>query len=402
MSPSADRSRLTVTVSDSAAPVDTNLQYQVADATGDPDRMVWGNVTISVQDVPDPITNLHATEFGDRSLKLSWSPGQFNNSPISEYVVKVLSATDGSTLSTVSCTTTAGCAVTTPGNGPSNAVRISVTAVNAIGESDPTVMSGTIWSDIIPPPPTGLSAVPLDHGLRVSWTEPSSPGSPIETYVVTVNGVVRELNPAAAPTASGGCSGGVCTRNVRSPTAIPNGSSVAYSVSARNSAPNSLASWNEASASATPAGPPLSVGSPTATGSLTDGTTATVEWSDAFSGNGKSISTYYVAMYTDAPPNCVVEGLDVGEPVLTAEPVGPGVQQLGGSASSATFDGLSANQTYKFTVFAYNGQGCTSSPEVEATPREAPGTVESVNVVGPVDRGDGVWDFRLEGHHGRR
>ena len=121
VTPSADRSRLTVTIAKSAAPIDTNLQYQVADATDDPDRMVWGNVTISVQDVPDPVTNLHVTEFGDRMLKVAWTPGQFNNSPITEYQVTVANASDGSTLSTTSCTTTAGCAVSTPGNGPSNA-----------------------------------------------------------------------------------------------------------------------------------------------------------------------------------------------------------------------------------------------------------------------------------------
>ena len=118
VTPSADRSRLTVTIAKSAEPIDTNLQYQVADATDDPDRMVWGNVTISVQDVPDPVTNLHVTEFGDRMLKVAWTPGQFNNSPITEYEVTVASASDGSTLSTASCTTTAGCARLDAGERP--------------------------------------------------------------------------------------------------------------------------------------------------------------------------------------------------------------------------------------------------------------------------------------------
>src|SRR5690606_27960984 len=36
--PSADKSRLSVTVSGTAIPADTSLQYQVADATQDPDR----------------------------------------------------------------------------------------------------------------------------------------------------------------------------------------------------------------------------------------------------------------------------------------------------------------------------------------------------------------------------
>jgi hypothetical protein len=391
VTPSADRSRLTVTIAKTAAPIDTNLQYQVADATDDPDRMVWGNVTISVQDVPDPVSNLHVTEFGDRMLKIAWTPGQFNNSPISEYQVTVADAADGTTLSTTNCTTTAGCAVPTPGNGPSNAVRISVVAINEIGESESATMPNTVWSDIIPPPPVGLSATPLDNGLRVTWQEPASPGSPIDRYVITVGDTVRTMS------ASDCDSSGFCERNVTS-ASIPNGTSVVYSVSARNSAPNSLATWNQASATGTPAGPPISVASPTASGSVTDGTTATIEWAGTFADNGKAISDYYVAVYTGSAPSCVVEGVEEGNPHLTAEPVGPGVQHVSSSTTSATFTGLAANQTYKFTVFAHNGQGCTASPEVNATPRAAPGKVTNVDVTaGPVDRGGGVWDFRMDG-----
>jgi hypothetical protein len=103
-------------------------------------------------------------------------------------------------------------------------------------------------------------------------------------------------------------------------------------------------------------------------------------------------------MYTGSPPSCVVEGVETGDPHLTAEPVGPGVQHVSASTTSATFTGLSANQTYKFTVFAHNGQGCTASPEVAATPREAPGKVTDITVTDdPVPNGVGTWDFRLDG-----
>ena len=47
---------------ETAEPVDVTLQYQVADATGDPDRMMWGTVTLSVQDVPDPVTKLSSED----------------------------------------------------------------------------------------------------------------------------------------------------------------------------------------------------------------------------------------------------------------------------------------------------------------------------------------------------
>ena len=55
--------------------------------------------------------------------------------------------------------------------------------------------------------------------------------------------------------------------------------------------------------------------------------------------------------------------------------------------------------TYTFTVFAYNGQGCTASAPVRATPRAAPGQVvlQPGNVSGLEPHGDGMWDFRLLG-----
>src|SRR5690606_6439939 len=65
------------------------------------------------------------------------------------------------------------------------------------------------------------------------------------------------------------------------------------------------------------------------------------------------------------------------------------------TATSATFAGLSPNTSYNFTVYAYNGQGCTASATVTATPRAAPGVVDGINVAGPLPSGQGTWDFRL-------
>jgi hypothetical protein len=244
--------------------------------------------------------------------------------------------------------------------------------------------------DIIPPPPTGLSATPLDNGLRVTWQEPSSPGSPIDRYIVTVGGTTRMLSASS-------CVGGVCARNVTS-ASLANGTSVVYTVSARNSAPNTLATWNSSSGTGTPAGAPIAIASPTASGSVTDGTTATVEWAGTFGDNGKAITDYYVAVYTGSAPSCVVEGVEEGNPHLTAEPVGPGVQHVSASTTSATFSGLAADQTYNFTVFAHNGQGCTASPEVQATPRAAPPKPTGIFATAdPVANGAGTWDFRLDG-----
>ncbi len=390
ISPSADRSRLTVTVSDTAEPVDVTLQYQVADATGDTERYTWGLATISVQDVPDPVGNLRVTEFGDRMLRLSWAPGAFNNSPITEYKVIAVDAGSGSPVSTTSCTITAGCTISTPGNGPDHALRISVVAVNAIGDSDPTSLPGTIWSDVIPPPPASVSATPVDHGLRVVWRKPAAAsGTPIDSYLVTVAG-----QTATVSVSPGDPVGTEYARVIANP-GIANGSAAGYSVSARNKAPNSLAAWNEAGGTATPAGAPILTASPSAAASTTDGTTASVSWAGAFSDNGKAISAYYVARHGGTPPACTVTGVETGSPSFTP-PSGPNVQAVG-TATSATFTGLSPDQSYDFTVYAYNGQGCTASGTVTATPRAQPGTVVDATIAAPAPRDGGYWDFRLMG-----
>jgi hypothetical protein len=391
VTPSADKSTLSVSVGSGVAPGDVNLQYEVADATDDPNRYVWGNVTLSVQDVPDPVTNIRVSEFGDRLLKLAWIPGQFNNSPITSYEVTMTSAGDGSAISTTACTTTVGCELTTPGNGPDNAVRLSVVAINAIGPSASSSLAGPIWSDIIPPPPTGLSWRPLDQGLRVSWSKPDGgAGSPIEQYVVTVGGVVEVVNVDPADPV-----GTHYFRNVQAPS-IANGSSVGFSVSARNSAPNSLATWNEASSTGVPAGPPIPTAAPTASGSTTDGTTASISWAGAFADNGAAISNYYVAIYTGAAPACTVSGVDQGNPSVNPPPPGQFTKHVNGGTTSVDFGGLTPNQTYSMIVYAYNGQGCVGSTEVPVTPRAAPGDISSISVSGPIPSSGSTWDFRID------
>ena len=379
--PSADRSRLTVTVSPTAAPVDTSLQYQVSDATRDADRYVWGTITISVQDVPDPVTTIGVSEFGDRLLKLSWTPGLFNNSPIERYEVTMTSPSGETVLSTTTCTASVNCALTTPGNGPANAVRLSVVAVNALGPSAPAALPGTIWSDVIPPPPTSLSWTPLDGGLRIVWTAPVDyPGSPIEQYVVTA-GTASTVVPASATSA--------LLYGVGA-----NGSAVGFSVSARNSAPNSLATWNRASGVGVPAGPPALAG-PTvsASASITDGSTASASWAGVFTDNGAPITKYFSLITSGGPaPVCTVSGVEHGAPSVV-KPAGS-VEHPAGS-TSRDFGGLSANQTYTIWVFAYNGQGCSPATPVQVTPRAVPGTVTAITTTIGERVDDEFHDIRL-------
>ncbi len=368
--PSSDNSSIAVSVAPSAQPVDVNLQYQVADATNDPSRYVWGSITISVQDRPDPVSNLTVTAFGDRQLTMLWNAGLFNNSPITGY--RVTTTTSAGATNTSVCTGTT-CAIPTPGNGSGNAVRVSVVAINSIGESDP-VTTDLVWSDIVPAAPAGLSAAPLDHGLRITWQDIPTPSgaSPVTSYIVTAGGVASTVSCTSSP----------CTTDIVDGSLV-NGSLVTVTVSGRNDAYAPLTIWNTATSQGTPAGPPIATGSPLAT-AVSD-SVITLDWEGGFIDNGRPITNYSAAAYTGAVPTCAADG--------TIRPNGATVKSVD-TATSTQFTGLSPNATYSLIVFAFNGQGCSESPAVTAHTR--PGIITAITYSGPSANGD-VYDLVFTG-----
>ncbi|MFP3465208.1 Ig-like domain-containing protein [Leifsonia sp. SIMBA_070] len=385
ITPSADNSQLEVSVSATAAPADTTLQYEVADATGDPDRYTWGTVTVSVQDRPAPVSNVQVGTIADRSLTLSWIPGAFNNSPITGFEVAMANATTGALLSTTQCATTT-CVITTPGNGPDNSVTLTVRARNALGLSDPTAYAEPVWSDVIPNAPTALSSTPLDHGLRITWSKPADAAgaSPITSYVVSLGGVTNALQVSATDPV-----GTSYALNITDP-GIANGAAIAFSVSSRNQFYQGRTTWNQSQGSGVPAGAPTLTGvAPVATPDTTAGTSATLSWSGVFGENGKAISSYYAGVFQGADPtSCRVTGVDSGQASLSTS----GLRQV--QDGSTVFTGLSPNQSYTFVVYAFNGQGCTEAAPVTATPRQSPGDVTGIAVQGRVQTGDTA-DFQV-------
>ncbi|MDO9591243.1 MAG: fibronectin type III domain-containing protein, partial [Microcella sp.] len=392
--PSADGQTLLASISETAAPIDTNLEYQVADATGDPDRFVWGSVRISVQDVPDAVTSLRVQAFANRSLTNAWSPGASNNAPIDRFEATVTRVSDG-TSTTTSCSSSP-CSVPTPGNGPDNRVRVSVIAINAQGPSAPTTIADPVWSDLIPPAPALLGVSPLDGGLRVGWSKPAqdSAASAIRSYRVTVGSVVRTVTAAIDDPV-----GTAYWLNVVDAGALANGTSYSVTVSARNDSFEPLTAWNAASTTGVPAGAPQVVTAPTAVGSTAEsGSSAhsvSVSWAGAFAPNGRPLQAYYVWVESGgSPPACSVSGVSVGAPTHTPP---SGVTQLPASTTSTVVGGLAANTTYRVVVYAYNGQGCTASAEVTATPRPRPTAVSTITTTGPSPTDVGRWDFSLTG-----
>ena len=371
-----DRSSLDVTVSETAAPVNTTVRYQVADATGEPSRYAWGTVTISVQDRPDPVIGATVTGFGDRSLDVAFLAGAFNNSPITGYEIALLDPATRDVLATTGCAATT-CTVPTTGNGQANAVLVQVQARNGIGLSDPADAPGPIWSDVVPPPPTSVRAAPLDGRLRIVWDPVSTgAGSDVTSYVVTVAGVANEVS------AAGVCTATACSADSQ---AIENGSQVPFSVSARNEAYPALASWTESGGVGTPFGAPIA-GGIAVNGDATAGTVV-VSWSP-FAGNGDAIGGYFVQRLTDGavsvptgPQACSVTTPAPGS--VVAPSVGGSVAEVvrvGSDVSSVQFSGTAAESTrYTFVVWGFNRAGCVSTEVAGTVVRPAPGDVRSVS-----------------------
>ena len=391
ITPSPDNSRLSVRVAADAAPTDLTLQYQVADATNDPNRHAWGTVRISVQDKPDPVSSLRVTGFSDRGLSVSFNAGSSNNSAIAGYQISLLDAGSGAVLSTSLCLATS-CAVATPGNGQGNALRVSVAAKNGIGSSKATVLSDRVWSDSVPSAPTGLVAEPLDGGLRLRWNTvaPAGGGTAIRGYVVSRNGIAEEEISASGPK----CGAGTCTVEVMG---LVNGVNTPFTVSARNDAYPALAGWNSAGGSATPFGPARS-GAITASAADSAGA-VTVTW-DAFDGRGDLVGGYFVQRLNADQVPTGAQACTVSASGELQAPTEGGIltqqKALGGDVTSAVFDSLLAdNGRYYFVVWGYNRAGCAPTVVASVLVRPAPGPVTDVQSSMAV-RGD-AWDLRIDG-----
>ncbi len=391
ITPSDDKSRLQITVAPDAPPTDVSVQYQVLDGTGEPDRATWGTVRIAVQDRPGPVTGLTVTGFGDRTLTVSFSPGPSNNSAITGFEVVARTAAGAAT--TTRCGGTS-CVVGTPGNGPSNAVSVSVIARNAIGTSDQVVSPTPVWSDLVPAAPTTLSLAPRDGELEARWTPSSVPagGSPVRQYDVAVDG--RPVQSVDAGT----CDGSGCRTTVRG---LVNGSAATVTVTARNGAFPALAVWPSTSTVGTPYGapvasPPSAVATPDAPAA--SGTASiTVSW-PAFGGNGDAVKGYYAQLL--APGQTTVPGgaqaCSVSSPApgtVSAPSVGGAVAaQQSTTGLSATFGGFTlADSSRSFVVWGWNGAGCVASTVVSASVFPVPPAIDASQVgVRMVPRDDGI------------
>jgi hypothetical protein len=285
---------------------------------------------------PDAPTGAHAAA-GFGSATVTWTaPASSGGSAISSYKV---TAADSTTPANggQTCTWTTGtltCTVTGLTDGDS--YTFTVTAINSVGTSAASTVSNAVTPAIsAPSAPTGLTAVPGNHKVVLTWTAPSSNGGATvsynlyegataggENYGVPVNGGV--LITGTSVTVSG----------------LTNATTYYFTVKAVNGAGSSVAS-NEAWA--TPAATTSDAPQDT-DATLSGNASVAVSWVAPLDSGGSSITGYVVTPYigTTAQSSSVFQN---------------------NTATTQTISGLTPGTAYTFTVAAINASGTGAQSE---------------------------------------
>ncbi|MCR2784691.1 MULTISPECIES: Ig-like domain-containing protein [unclassified Microbacterium] len=308
------------------------VRYRVQDATEDPDRLVDGRIRLTVQGRPDVPGTPTVSSVQDRTVVLSWSSPSNNGAEITSYTVTSTAGNYTKTCASTTCTL----------DGLTNNVEynFTVTATNRVGTSDPSAPSATARPDARPdtpqPPALGFG----DRALDVSWTTPSTPGSPVQSFDL-------EISPAPP---SGATQKTGVTGNAMRWEGLENGTAYQVRVRAVNRAPEPSA-WSSWSPNEIPAGPPAAPAAPTTQRLSPVGGQAQlqVSWTQP-STNGAAIDAYTLRVLR-------------GGSVVNTIPVGGGQLTQAVNVEASTAD-------YTFTVAATNkaGQGAFSAP---SAPRRA-------------------------------
>ncbi|QMU97071.1 tandem-95 repeat protein [Microbacterium esteraromaticum] len=325
------------------------VRYRIQDATKDPDREVEGRISVTVQGIPDAPGRPTVTAVEDRTVVLNWSAPSNNGAEITEYKVTSVSGNPYSkSCSSTTCTL----------DGLTNNVEYTfqVTATNRVGEGPASPASEMARPDTRPDTPLPPKLVFGDKALDVTWTTPTSSGSPVETYTLEIS-----------PTPPSGISQktGVTGNSLRW-EGLENGTDYAVRVQAHNRAPDP-SSWSQYSATEIPAGIPGVVPAPQVNSAPSVGSEAqmTVSWDAAFP-NGDAIRRYELITYRGSAEVARV---------------------FTGTSTSQTVKVPTSTTDYTYAVRAENKAGWNAIG-AKSTPRRAfgqPGAPSSVTAE-PLDR----------------
>lgn len=275
--PSTDGANVSVTPGQDYSGVLT-LQYTIEDATGSDNRTAVGNIEINVRGRPDAPLRPNVGAIGDSQATLSWAAPSANGAPITGYRVQWGGGSQD--CPATSCTIT--------GLTNDTVYNFEVTAINEVGESDPSAASIDVRPDVRPERPAAPRAERGDGELSISWETPENRGSAIEYYILEISGPLGQGQPTQVEVEGTSYTW----------AGLTNGASYEFRVQAHNRAdePSEFSAFSRA---VVPAGPPTA---PTA-GEATLQTVGSagvrqvlVSWGPA-GDNGAAVETYTITPY---------------------------------------------------------------------------------------------------------
>ncbi|MFC0646260.1 Ig-like domain-containing protein [Cellulomonas phragmiteti] len=324
------------------------VRYRVRDVTGDPGREVEGRITVRVSGVPLAPAPPRVGEVRDRTVVLSWTAPDNRGEPILDYRV---TAPQGGGVSRTCVSTT--CTI----DGLTNDVEytFTVAARNRVGLSAESPASAPARPDAVPDAPGPPRLVPGNRSVTVTWSAPTSSGSPVTSYEVWIS-PAPESGSATRTTSSTSYT----FDNLR------NGVAYTVQVRAYNRAP-APSPWSVSSAPEVPAAPPSAPPGLSATRVDTPvGGQINVTWGDP------------------APNGDPVKGFE-----LVVRGSGGGTFGLNADARGYAFTQARNGESYTFEVRAFNKAGPGETASATAATYGLPGapgrpTAETVVGAGAV------------------
>lgn len=276
------------------------VSYRIQDATGDRDREVEGSIELTVQGVPDAPGVPEITSVEDRTVVLSWAPPSNNGAEITGYTVSSEVGGYSKQCESTTCTL----------SGLTNNVEytFTVVATNRVGDGPPSRASAVARPDARPDQPAAPKLVFGDKSLAVSWSTPSTPGSPVESFTLEISpappsGVAQKTNVAGNELVWEG---------------LENGTEYVVRVRAHNRAPEP-SSWSLPSLPEIPAGKPIPATPPKSSAAPSVGkqAQANVSWAAA-NANGDKVSQYELRVIHSSGNKTVSAGTSLSQTVTVA------------------------------------------------------------------------------------
>ena len=279
---------------------------------------------------------------GDAQVQLSWTaPGSDGGAAITGYRIEVSSG--GSW--TVAVADTGATATSRLMTGLTNGTgyQFRVAAINTAGVGPASADSTPITPRTVPGAPTGVSGIPGDAQVQLSWTAPGSDGG------AAITGYRIEVSSGGSWTVAVADTGATATSRLM--TGLTNGTGYQFRVAAINTA-----GVGPASADSTPMTPRTVPGAPTGVSGIPGDAQVQLSWTAPGSDGGAAITGYRIEVSSGGSWTVAVA-------------------DTGATATSRLMTGLTNGTGYQFRVAAINTAGVGPASEPSAAlprPRRPP------------------------------